>query len=81
MFSNGLPPSSIKKVSENTDCKLHTLHSNCRRYEWKFVMNKVSRFVLYNVSVGHIDKHKLIKKYGLGLVTLKLNRYHSFTLR
>ena len=80
-FSNGLPPSSINKVSENTDCKLHTLHLNCRRCEWKFVMKKVLRFVLYNVSLGHIDKHKLIKKYGLCLITLKLNRYHSFTRR
>lgn len=44
-------------------------------------IKKVLRFVLYNVSLGHIDKHKLIKKYGLGLITLKLNRYHSFTRR
>lgn len=33
-------------------------------------MNKVLRFVLYNVSLRHIDKQKLIKKYGLGLSIL-----------
>lgn len=44
-------------------------------------LTKVLRFVLYSVSLGHIDKHKLRKKYGLGLITLKLNRYHSFTRR